>query len=346
MSNLQRLSTMAFITAMLVMLVGCGASEETVSKEKYTQTEADLMRKEKELQDKTVEMLDLKNQITILKSEVEDLEKKIATTETEKSDLRKKLADQEKTTEILEQELTQVEKEKDQLLEEKEALESQINQDQTSLRSALESSAQSESKRRLESELDALDIIPDTETPAADEDTADTQIAGTESSSTDTDELEPVPEPDDDEAAKTDTGTKALTEAMDQVMKPSPDEYHARYENALNEYFNDNYIKAIEEFQTLIQIDSQNDYADNCQYWIGECYYSQGKYDDAVHAFQEVLDFQDSNKADHAQFKIGLSYRQLGNQEAALRAFRTLITDYPQSSLVDKVKEMIENNSL
>jgi len=136
--------------------------------------------------------------------------------------------------------------------------------------------------------------------------------------------------------------TRDLTGMLDPI---SDDEYRERYNRALDEYFQKNYYRSIAEFQTLLIIDKKNEYADNAQYWIGESYYSMGDYKKAAMEFNRVLEFADSNKNDHAQFKIALCQLKLGNRVAAQNAFETLRENYPNSELLSRVTEYMEDPS-
>jgi TolA-binding protein len=79
--------------------------------------------------------------------------------------------------------------------------------------------------------------------------------------------------------------------------------------------------------------------SDNCQYWLGECLYSQEKYHEAIDAFRKVQNLGDGNKADAALFKIGLSYLKLNRKNDARAAFNELEKNYPQSELVAKSRQ-------
>ena len=67
-----------------------------------------------------------------------------------------------------------------------------------------------------------------------------------------------------------------------------------------------NFMGAIDAFEILIQNDSENDYADNAQYWIGESYYALDEYSKAIESFRKVINFADSNKADAANSRLDI----------------------------------------
>ena len=117
--------------------------------------------------------------------------------------------------------------------------------------------------------------------------------------------------------------------------------YKQHYIDALSSYQNGNFMAAIDDFQVLIQNDSQNDLADNAQYWIGECYYAMDDYARAIAAFRKVLNFTDSNKADAAQFKIGYSYLNSGEKTRGYNELERLLDMFPESSHREEVKQIL-----
>ncbi len=117
--------------------------------------------------------------------------------------------------------------------------------------------------------------------------------------------------------------------------------YKQHYIDALSSYQNGDFMGAIDDFEGLIRNDSQNDYADNAQYWIGECYYALDEYGRAVEAFRKVINYPDSNKADAAQFKIGYSYLNSGDKARGYDELERLLDMFPDSSYRDKVKQIL-----
>lgn len=120
---------------------------------------------------------------------------------------------------------------------------------------------------------------------------------------------------------------------------PNKREYRRQYNAALNKYFQRDYQTAIGLFTELIAAWPDGAYADNCQYWIGECFYSLENYQQAIEEFSKVSAFPENNKADHALFKIAMCYLQIGNRREAETLFRQVLAQYPESDMVPRVKE-------
>jgi len=107
-----------------------------------------------------------------------------------------------------------------------------------------------------------------------------------------------------------------------------------KYNEAFQLYKDRNYLEAIQKFNKLISEDSNHKLSDNCQYWIGECYYDMGNFEQAIVSFEKVFSFTDSNKDDDAQLKLGICYHRLDRSDQAKEEFQRLITYYPDSEFV------------
>jgi tol-pal system protein YbgF len=119
------------------------------------------------------------------------------------------------------------------------------------------------------------------------------------------------------------------------------DGYLQRYAEARNLYEQRRYNDALALFQEILAENDKSSYADNCQYWIGECYYGLGKFEQAVAEFEKVFKFTRSNKNDAALIKLGLCYVRLGDKEQARSWFEQLIARYPSSPYVANAQKYL-----
>jgi tol-pal system protein YbgF len=119
------------------------------------------------------------------------------------------------------------------------------------------------------------------------------------------------------------------------------------YRMAYNDYLKGNYDLAVESFRLYRQQFPDSPLADNALYWIGECRFSQKRFDEAIDAFNEViLTYPEGDKVAAAHLKKGISYMELGKKEEALAAFKLLVAKYPLQEeakiALDKIKELTE----
>ena len=106
------------------------------------------------------------------------------------------------------------------------------------------------------------------------------------------------------------------------------------YNAALGLFQNNQYPQAINSFYQLLQQNSRHPLADNCQYWIGESRYAQGKYYQAVAEFNKVFAYDAPDKQDDAQLMLGLTYLKLGELGSARIEFDWLVSCYASSEYV------------
>ena len=95
-------------------------------------------------------------------------------------------------------------------------------------------------------------------------------------------------------------------------------------------------------FSALLGSNVRQSLADNCQYWIGECYYALKNYDQAIVEFEKVFRYSNSNKSDDALLKLGLTYLRLNKPAAAKSQFELLIANHPRSEFVDLAQRHID----
>ncbi|MCK7525126.1 MAG: tol-pal system protein YbgF [Ignavibacteriales bacterium] len=119
------------------------------------------------------------------------------------------------------------------------------------------------------------------------------------------------------------------------------------YSVAYNDYLKGNYDLAVDSFKLYRQQFPESPLADNALYWIGECRYSQRKFEEAIDAFDElIVAYPQGDKAAAAHLKKGLSFIELGRKPEALAALKLLVAKYPleeESRIAqDKIRELNE----
>jgi len=126
------------------------------------------------------------------------------------------------------------------------------------------------------------------------------------------------------------------------VPKITNEEYTAKYIESLSHYQNSEWDISLNGFNYLIQVDSNHDLADNCQYWIGEVYYALNDYRRSIKEFEKVASFQGTNKSDDAQFKMGLCYINIGQIDRAREEFNSLLEFHPNSEYYKRAQDYLQ----
>lgn len=83
-----------------------------------------------------------------------------------------------------------------------------------------------------------------------------------------------------------------------------------------------------------------HDLAANAAYWIGEAFYGEKKYENAILQFQEVIqEYADHPKAVSALLKQGLAFKALADEKNARVILEKVIADHPESEEAKKARE-------
>jgi tol-pal system protein YbgF len=145
-----------------------------------------------------------------------------------------------------------------------------------------------------------------------------------------------------------DRGDSPAEDEMPPSISPnlSPNEV---YNMARSDYLKGNFDLAIEGFTIYKSQFPESPLADDAIYWIGECYFSQEKYDDAIDFFNElILNYPNGDKIPAAYLKKGISLSEQDKKEEALSVFKLLITKFPleeETKIAQhKIKELETNN--
>jgi len=95
-------------------------------------------------------------------------------------------------------------------------------------------------------------------------------------------------------------------------------------------------------FQEYIQQFPDENMAVNAAYWIGETYYGEKQYKNAILQFQEIIDKHPQHaKVPSALLKQALAFQALGDTENARLLLEKVVASYPQSPEAVKAKEKL-----
>ena len=111
--------------------------------------------------------------------------------------------------------------------------------------------------------------------------------------------------------------------------------YRTGHEN----YRRGNYSAAISYFKRLLNNIPDNEYAENCLYWIGQSNFALHKYGTAINYYSRVLEQYDGCKAEDARIRKGHAYFMLKKFDLAAREFQIYINNYPRGRNIDTAKK-------
>jgi tol-pal system protein YbgF len=105
------------------------------------------------------------------------------------------------------------------------------------------------------------------------------------------------------------------------------------YQAAYNSFKEGKYAQSREEFSKFLKQYPKGEYADNAQFWLGECYYLEGNYEKAILEYEKVIkNFPKGGKNPDAMLKQGLAFQKLGDKQSAKLIFQQVTKKYPSSN--------------
>ena len=118
--------------------------------------------------------------------------------------------------------------------------------------------------------------------------------------------------------------------ALSDATSEPPDASRHLYDRVMEEFKQGDYEAALAGFRFFIELHRKSPLAANAQYWIGECQYRLGRYNDALRSFSNVASYDPrSSKLAASAFKIGQTYSMLGDHYRARLTFDEVLDHYP-----------------
>ena len=106
------------------------------------------------------------------------------------------------------------------------------------------------------------------------------------------------------------------------------------YQLAFELLKDENYETARVSFIKFIRLHQDSDFVDDAKYWLGETYYAQSLFTQALKEFEGVLtEFPNSEKMPESLLKKGFCYYELGEVEKSKQILKSVVNQYPDSSV-------------
>ncbi len=121
---------------------------------------------------------------------------------------------------------------------------------------------------------------------------------------------------------------KLASPAADQIA-PTPE---ALYQQGLSAFKAGNTQKARDLLSKFVEQYPHHELASNAQYWLGETYYTDKAYDQAVLEFEKVIkNYPGKEKVPAAMLKQAMAFKGLGDVKSARYVLHKLMESYPRS---------------
>ncbi|WP_353683841.1 tol-pal system protein YbgF [Thermodesulfovibrio sp. 3907-1M] len=137
----------------------------------------------------------------------------------------------------------------------------------------------------------------------------------------------------------------AASPEKNELTKPAQEtlkDPKAIYDSAHIDMKNKNFASAREKFQEIIKNYPDFELLPNSYFWVGETYYNEKKYEDAILAYEEFLKrYPKHDKAPGALLKEGMAFLELKDKKTAKVVFERVIERYPQSKEAEIAQQKI-----
>lgn len=130
----------------------------------------------------------------------------------------------------------------------------------------------------------------------------------------------------------------AAATAKETVLTPE-----ALYQKALDTHRANDQVKSREMLTRFLQQNPKHELAANAQFWLGETYYSEKNYEQAILAYQDVIkNYPGKEKIPAAMLKQGMAFADLGDIKSARFVFGKLKEDFPKTEETKQAMEKLK----
>jgi tol-pal system protein YbgF len=149
-------------------------------------------------------------------------------------------------------------------------------------------------------------------------------------------------------AAEAATAPQKATETAP-AAKPSAKEADTpqkAYDAAYDAFKEGRYAEAREKMKAFLKKYPSDRLAGNAQFWLAETYFAEDDFDDAILAYEEVLqNYGDSQKVPAAMLKQAYAFRELGDRKAARGILKQLVARFPGSEQAKAAEKELQKLS-
>ena len=109
----------------------------------------------------------------------------------------------------------------------------------------------------------------------------------------------------------------------------SPDE---AYKKAYDQFSRGDIEGARNGFKKFLETYPKSKYAENAHFWLGECYFAEKKYEEAILEYDEVIKkFPKGSKVPNALYRQGMAFLAMEDTTNAKLIFKEVIKRFPKS---------------
>jgi tol-pal system protein YbgF len=115
------------------------------------------------------------------------------------------------------------------------------------------------------------------------------------------------------------------------------------YQSGLDAFKSNDMQRTRDIFTQFTEHHPKNVLASNAHFWIGETYFIQKNYEQAILEYQEVIKkYPGKEKVPAAMLKQAMSFKELGDDKSARYIYKKLIEEHPRSEEAKRAKDKLK----
>jgi tol-pal system protein YbgF len=115
------------------------------------------------------------------------------------------------------------------------------------------------------------------------------------------------------------------------------------FDTSLSDFTVGQWALCVQGFSTYLKSFSRTDNADDAQWYIGDCYYSDGKFLEAIDAYNRVItNYPKGDRVPDAYYKLGLALQSAKQPDRAREAWETLMKLHPEHDASRLAKQSLD----
>ena len=148
--------------------------------------------------------------------------------------------------------------------------------------------------------------------------------------------------PVDPNAPPPEPGTTPATPAPPVTLAPGMSPQRL-YDTAMADYSVGQWALCIEGFETYLRGFGRTDYADDAQFYIGECRQRENKLAEAIDAYNRVIsNYPKGDRVPDAYYKRGIVLGELGQVDRARESLETVMKQFPDTDMARLAKQQLD----
>jgi len=120
----------------------------------------------------------------------------------------------------------------------------------------------------------------------------------------------------------------------------SPEE---SYKKAYDQFTKGDTEGAKSGFKKFLEVYPKSKFAENAHYWLGECYFAEKKFEEAILEFDEVIKkYPKGNKVPDALFRQGIAFLEMKDTINAKLILKEVVKRFPKSDQANRARKKLK----